>query len=283
MPSFPAKLPRKPNLIVFLPDQQRADTIGCYGGVKVHAPNLNKLAAESTIFDRAYVTQPVCSPSRSSLMTGMWPHLTGVTKNSAPLDAQFRVLPELLGDDDYHCGYLGKWHLGGETLRQRGFHKWISTEGKSDYSAFLQESGLTPDKADGSFSALAESGMPLEHSKPRFLERHACKFLQDHRGRPFVLFVAFAEPHSPYNGPFNGAHPLHDVDLDLTATAPASERLPLRYRLMREWQHAEAVLDRTRRRELYFFGITPDECRSIKQRYLGLVTLVDESIGSILS
>jgi arylsulfatase A-like enzyme len=90
------------------------------------------------------------------------------------------------------------------------------------------------------------------------------------------------EPHSPYNGPLNDEHPLDEIDLDLTATLPESEDIPLRYRLMREWQQAEAILDRERLPFQLFFGITPDEYRSIKQRYLGLVTLVDQSIGAIL-
>jgi len=98
MVSQPAKLPRKPNLIVFLPDQQRADTLACYGGKKVHAPNLNKLALESVVFERAYVTHPVCTPSRSSLMTGTWPHVNGCNRNSVPLDRRFRVFPELMED-----------------------------------------------------------------------------------------------------------------------------------------------------------------------------------------
>ena len=63
---------------------------------------------------------------------------------------------------------------------------------------------------------------------------------------------------------------------------PNREDIPLRYRLMREWQQAEALLDRERLPIQLFFGITPDEYRSIKQRYLGLVTLVDQSIGAIL-
>ena len=103
---------RKPNLILFLPDQQRADTLACYGGVKVHAPNLNKLASESVIFERTYVTHPVCTPSRSSLMTGTWPHINGCTRNSVPLDRRFRVFPELMQDQDYRTAYIGKWHLG---------------------------------------------------------------------------------------------------------------------------------------------------------------------------
>jgi arylsulfatase A-like enzyme len=279
----PAKPPRSPNLIVFLPDQQRADTIACYGSGKVHSPNLDKLASQSVIFERAYVTHPVCSPSRSSLLTGMWPHVTGVTKNSVPLSPQFRVLPQLLEKSDYRTAYLGKWHLGDETIPQRGFETWISTENIGDYSRFLIESGLTSDKPDGSFSTLALSELPLELSKPRFLEKHACEFIEKHHRDPFIMFVAFAEPHSPYNGPLNDEHTLSEVDLDPTATAPPSDNIPLRYRLMREWQQAEAALDRTRCPDLYFFGITPDEYRSIKQKYLGLVTLVDQSIGSILS
>src|SRR6266851_782841 len=277
-----AKLSRKRNLIVFLPDQQRADTIACYGQGKVHSPNLGKLASESIVFSRAYVTHPVCTPSRSSLMTGMWPHANGCTRNSVPLDPQFQALPQLLQNKDYHTAYIGKWHLGDEAIPQRGFQKWVSTEGVSDYSRFLIEMGLTPDKPDGSFTTLAVSNLPLDLSKPKFLEERAIQFIERHRGEPFILVVAFAEPHSPYNGPLNNEHALSEVELDFTATAPLTDNIPLRYRLMREWQQAEAALDRKRRADLFFFGIAPDEYRSIKQRYLGLVTLIDQSIGAIL-
>jgi arylsulfatase A-like enzyme len=282
MVSLPAKLRRKPNLIVFLPDQQRADTIACCGGEKVHAPNLNKLASESVVFSRAYVTHPVCTPSRSSLMTGMWPHTTGCTKNSVMLDPRFSVLPQLLEDKDYRTAYMGKWHLGRAGSPQRGFDEWISTDQGGHYGRFLVSTGLTPDREDGDFSELAISNLPLELSRPKFLEKHACEFIEKHRRDPFVLIVAFVEPHSPYNGPLNDEHSLDEIDLDLTATLPPAEDVPLRYRLMREWQQAEAELDRARLPKLLFFGITPEEYRSLKQRYLGLVTMVDQSIGAIL-
>jgi arylsulfatase A-like enzyme len=283
MVSLPAKLRRKPNLIVFLPDQQRADTIACCGGEKVHAPNLNKLASESVVFSRAYVTHPVCTPSRSSLMTGMWPHTTGCTRNSVALAPRFSVLPQLLENKDYRAAYMGKWHLGQAGFPQRGFDEWISTEQAGHYSRFLVSMGLTPDREDGGFSELAISNLPLELSRPKFLEKNACEFIERHRRDPFLLIVAFVEPHSPYNGPLNGEHPLSDVDLDVTATVPPTDNVPLRYRLMREWQQSEAVLDRARLPKLLFFGITPEEYRSLKQRYLGLVTMVDQSIGAILA
>src|SRR5881392_378873 len=273
---------RKPNLILFLPDQQRADTLACYGGVKVHAPNLNKVASESVVFERAYVTHPVCTPSRSSLMTGTWPHINGCTRNNVPLDRRFRVFPELMEDRDYRTAYIGKWHLGEQGPAGRGFQQWISTDDHGDYINFLVSAGVVPDKRNGRFSKLAISNLPLELSRPKFLEKQACEFIEKHHRDPFILVVGFVEPHSPYNGPFNDEHPLDQVDLDLTATLPENENIPLRYRLMREWQQAEAILDRERLPVQLFFGITPEEYRSIKQRYLGLVTLVDQNIGSIL-
>ena len=274
---------RKPNLVLFLPDQQRADTIACYGGVNVHAPNLNKLASESVVFERTYVTHPVCTPSRSSLMTGTWPHINGCTRNSVPLDPRFLVFPELMEDKDYRTAYIGKWHLGEEGPVGRGFDEWISTDDHGDYTNFLLSRGFTPDKPKGRFSELAISNLPIELSRPKFLGNRACEFIEKYRRDPFMLVVGFVEPHSPYNGPLNNEHPLDEIILDETATLPESENVPLRYRLMREWQQAEAVLDRERLPTQLFFGVTPAEYRSIRQRYLGLVALVDQSIGAILA
>ena len=198
----------------------------------------------------------------------------------------------MMEDKDYRTAYIGKWHLGedGPAYAEasagrpagRGFQQWISTDDHGDYANFLASEGVTPDKSNGRFSELAISNLRIELSRPKFLEKHACDFIERHQRDPFILVVAFVEPHSPYNGPLNDEHPLDEIELDLTATLPESEDLPLRYRLMREWQQAEALLDRERLPIQLFFGITPDEYRSIKQRYLGLVTLVDQSIGAIL-
>ncbi len=279
-----ARLPRKPNLIVFLPDQQRADTLAPYGRGRTHAPNLNKLASQATVFDRAYVTQPVCTPSRSSLMTGLWPHQSGCTENNQPLAANCQTLPELVADPDYRCAYFGKWHLGDEVFAQRGFHDWISIEdiyqdhfsagreqGRiSDYSRFLLEKGLKPDvPARGTFSRKFASRLPIELSKPVFLERHACDFLERYRRQPFILFVSFLEPHTPYFGPLNNEHRPDEVEFDANVTHTFGEDLPLKYRLKQEGQAVE-------------YGRTPEDFRPIKRNYMGLVTQIDRSIGGVL-
>ena len=273
---------RKRNLVIFLPDQQRADTLACYGNGKVHAPNLNKLASESVVFNRAYVTQPVCSPARASLMTGLWPHTTGCTNNGFALDRRLATLP-LLIDDNYRAGYVGKWHLREQPPTQRGFHEWVSVEGVGDYSKFLVGHGLKPDHEKGGFAALTISNLPLELSQPRFVREHACEFIKRHRSDPFILVVGFVEPHSPYNSPFNNEHPIGEVDVDPTASQPAADDLPLRYRLTREWQEDRATQDKSGTARQFQFGLTLDDYRSLKQKYLGLVTFVDQCIGSVLA
>jgi arylsulfatase A-like enzyme len=279
----PAKLPRQPNLIVFLPDQQRADNIACYGAPRSYAPNLDKLASQSCVFQQAYVTHPVCTPSRSSLLTGTWPHTNGCTLNNVKLGAQFRCLPEMTGDTDYRTAYMGKWHLGEEVFAQHGFEQWISIVhggeeqsddqvGKviTDYDNFLVSKGLKPDeKEKGIFSRDFGAKLPIALSKPKFLETQVCNFLERQRRDPFILFVAFFEPHPPYNGPLNSEHPLEPSDLDPTKDHTFGEEMPLRYRLRQEFDHKK-------------FGTVEKQLRT-KRNYLGLITEIDRSIGVILS
>jgi len=276
--SHVSKRPR--NLIIFLPDQQRVDTLACYGNDKIHAPNLNKLANGSVIFQRPYVTQPVCSPSRASLMTGLWPHTTGCTNNGFPVNHRVAMLPQLLSDH-YRAGYIGKWHLRDQPPTQRGFHEWVSVEGVSDYSRYLIKKGEAPDRKNGSFSALTISNLPLELSQADFLQRHACDFIKRNQNAPFILVVSFVEPHSPYNGPFNDEHRLTESDVGGSELGSEPNAVPLRYRLLREWQNDKALKDKTVRQ--FRFGITPAEYASLKQKYFGLITLVDWSIGQILA
>src|SRR5574340_323841 len=118
----------KPNLLFLWTDQQRADTMAAYGNTTFRVPSMNRLAAQSVVFDRAYVTQPVCPPSRSSVMTGWWPHQSGCVNNNIPLKAETKTMPELLGDSAYRTGYMGKWHLGDEVFAQHGFEEWKAIE-----------------------------------------------------------------------------------------------------------------------------------------------------------
>ncbi len=196
---------RKPNLLFIWTDEQRADTMKVYGNSKIEAPNLNKLASESIIFKNAYVTQPVCTPSRATVMTGLWSHQNGCTENNIPLPENIPCFPEILNDPDYRTAYMGKWHLGDEIFVQHGFHGWESIEDgyvryyregrdkstRSCYHQFLLEKGYQPDSERGIFSRGLASKLPLEHCKPKFLELKAIDFLKQYQKDPFILYLKF--------------------------------------------------------------------------------------------
>ncbi|MBN2293486.1 MAG: sulfatase-like hydrolase/transferase [Pirellulales bacterium] len=277
----------KPNVIILWTDEQRADTMAVYGNQSIHAPNLNRLASESVMFQNAYVSQPVCTPSRSTVMTGLWPHASGCTANNIPLPLDIPCYPQLVNDPDYRTGYFGKWHLGDEIFPQHGFEEWESMEdgyrsyyrdfrdkdAKSGYWHYLQDLGYKPDSG-GYYSRGFAARLRLEHCKPKFLERKACDFIRRHRDEPFILSVNFLEPHMPFYGPLNEEHSPEQIDLPLNHNDPLEENEPLRYRLLREHY-----------RQNGFEGhdlMSQKGWRRLICNYWGLVTQVDVSVGAIL-
>jgi arylsulfatase A-like enzyme len=212
----------------------------------------------------------------------VWPHASGCINNGFAPAKNVQFLPELLSDSEYHSAYIGKWHLGEPGPLQRGFDEFVSVERVSDYSRFLISKGLKPDHETGGFSALTISNLEIGLSQPKFIERHACEFIQRVGDEAFILVVSFVEPHAPYNGPFNSEHPIEQVDIDPTANIPVGDQTPLRYRLTREWQRDRATNDSTGNVRKFHFGLTLEDYRALRQKYLGLITLIDLSIGAIL-
>jgi len=102
---------KRPNFVLFITDQHRADFLGCYGHPVLRTPNIDSIAAKGTAFDRFYVASPVCMPNRSSLMTCRMPSVHGVRSNGIPLSMQSVTFVELLRDAGYRTALIGKSHL----------------------------------------------------------------------------------------------------------------------------------------------------------------------------
>ena len=102
---------RRPNFILFVTDQQRADHLGCYGNPIVRTPNIDSIAAQGTRFDKFYVACPVCMPNRASLMTGRLPSQHMVRHNGIPLPRQATTFVDVLRTSGYRTGLVGKGHL----------------------------------------------------------------------------------------------------------------------------------------------------------------------------
>lgn len=281
-------MPTKPNLLFIMTDQQRADSLGCYGNSVVQTPNLDSLAKDGFLFENAYVSQPLCTPSRATIMTGLYPNMHGCITNNIPLDNQIKTIAEMISTE-YVTGYFGKWHLGDELSPQHGFTQWISTEDQyrahysskrqllhlSDYHNFLVNNGFTPDSESyGSmvFKRETAANMDEPFTKASFQAQEASHFFRENRDRPFVLYLGFLEPHPPYEGPFNQMYPRNKLDTGPHFLKTPLEKSSLRHQIMADYYMNGGM------EELQ----TESDWREMRARYYGNVTLVDRAVGTIL-
>ncbi|MEO1011776.1 MAG: sulfatase-like hydrolase/transferase [Bacteroidota bacterium] len=267
---------KKPNLLFILTDEQRYDTSGPYGNHQIKTPHLNSLGENSVVFQKAYVSQPVCSPARSTILTGLYPHSTGVTNNNILMEERVKALPELIRDTSYKTAYIGKWHLGRENDAWHGFDHRISTEdwyteedttNQTDYNQWLQKNGFEPNqKTTNTFSRYYATTLPYEFSKSKFIETKGLEFLENNRDSPFIMYLSFLEPHFPYNGSFNTLHDASSIVLDSTYhLTEINNDAPLRYHMARG------------------YGIPTYSVEELFARYWGLVHQVDLSVGAVLA
>src|SRR5690606_1278183 len=101
----------RPNFLLFITDQQRADHLGAYGNTVVQTPNLDRLAQSAWVAERCYVASPICMPNRSSLLTGRLPSVHGARHNGIPLPFSQVTFVERLAQAGYRTALVGKSHL----------------------------------------------------------------------------------------------------------------------------------------------------------------------------
>ncbi|HIK91304.1 MAG TPA: DUF4976 domain-containing protein, partial [Planctomycetes bacterium] len=189
----------RPNVVMIMTDNHGAWTLGCYGNQDIRTPNIDRLAEEGTLFDNAFASNPVCSPTRATTLTGLLPSQHGVhcflrgghlqvgPDARCTLD-EITSLPEILRDAGYSCGLVGKWHLGGNMTPQEGFDDYWITMPHGGTSTFYD-------------AKIIENGK--QRTEPEYLTdfwtKHAVNFIEqraEQKDKPFFLFLA-------YNGPYS--------------------------------------------------------------------------------
>src|SRR4029453_2255269 len=184
------------NLISIVTDDQAQWSVGAYGNRESRKPNRDRLAREGAKFLNAFVTTPVCSPSRVAFLTGLYGTQVGITDYLTPaegaaglgLPPEITTWPQVLQRNGYRTALFGKWHLG----TQPQFHPT-----KHGFDVFMGA-------PEGSFApmnpTLEVDGKPtkLQGAASDLVMDAALRFIEANRARPFATLIHFREPHTPY-------------------------------------------------------------------------------------
>ncbi|MFK0117605.1 sulfatase-like hydrolase/transferase [Streptomyces sp. NPDC090994] len=284
------------NLLFLMTDQHRVDTLGCYGNPHVATPNLDRLAATGTRFDRFYTPTAICTPARASLLTGQAPFrhrlLANYERNVGYLEdlrEDAFTFPAALAARDYQLGLIGKWHGGTHrNAASYGFDGpdlpgWHNPVDHPDYLAYLAERGLPPYRITDPVRGTTPNGnpgnllaarlqQPVEATFEHYLATRAIEQLDKYAadGRPFYLATHFFGPHLPYLLP-DAYYDMYDpelVELPPSIAETFEGKPPVQRNYSAHWTFDTMPIEVTRK---------------LIAVYWGYVTLIDEQIGRILT
>ena len=204
------KLKRRPNILWICTDQQRWDTISSLGNNCIRTPNIDRLANEGVAFLNAFCQSPICTPSRSSFLTGMYPSSVHGCGNGNDRWAEAAPLvTKTLADSGYRCGLVGKLHLAGchgrieprpeddgySVFHWSHSHKDMWPEGHS-YADWVRKKG-------GDLGEMyQEKGyMDPELHQTKFCADKAIEFIEENAGHPWLMSVNIFDPHVPFDPP----------------------------------------------------------------------------------
>jgi arylsulfatase A-like enzyme len=178
----------RPNVVFILTDDQRADGMSCAGHDYLRTPNMDRVAAEGARFTNAFVTTSLCSPSRASILSGLYAHAHGVSNNFTDYPAGLDSYPLQLQKNGYATAYIGKWHMGEESDDARpGFDYFVTHKGQGKYF-------------DTEFNFGGDRGREIQQGY--YTDRVtdvAVEWLQQQSSeKPFCLILGHKAPHTPF-------------------------------------------------------------------------------------
>ncbi|GBG08404.1 hypothetical protein PAT3040_02985 [Paenibacillus agaridevorans] len=249
----------KPNIVLITTDTQRCDTLRCMGSTFAISPHLDRLASEGVLFDNAHTASPVCSPARSSLMTGLHTPIHGCIENGIDRKSGHSTFPDLLKEQGYVNIMVGKTHFGEQPA---SFD--IVREVKGEKSAGLLDDAI-PDHLHLD-AYLIDTAIE---------EMEACR--QAGEG-PFFTFCSLLSPHSPLDPPGDWATLFDSIPLPpIDYKRGDLENLPLHTRRLLGFIGKETELEASLD--------TPEALQEMEQKrrlYYGMTAFIDAQIGRLL-
>ncbi|MCF7946263.1 MAG: sulfatase-like hydrolase/transferase, partial [Spirochaetia bacterium] len=283
---------KKPNILIIMTDQQRFDSLSCYGNAGVSTPNLDRLGGEGVQFDNCYANNPICTPSRASMLTGKRITGHGVCRLHDVLPDDEVLLPEVLKEHGYHTALFGKLHVSGRIFEERqraehdGFdiYEWcmepsISLESPyNGYAAWLKQ------KDPGFFRELKEKGrkllhVPREYHMSHWAAERTIDLINssDKKEQPFFCLMSVFDPHNPYEDyPEEYAE---RVNLD-----QLPEVIGLKDEEGEQKSDSISVIE-AERTQSYFgsaYEIDEQQRDAIRLGYYASIALLDDEVGRVL-
>lgn len=240
----------RPNILLIMTDQHQAEALSIAGNTDLNTPNLDKLAKQGVRFENAYVTFPLCVPSRSSIMTGKMPHTLGVNSNEKdekmmkPEDKK-NGLGNVLKAAGYDCAYGGKWHA----------HEAEMAEGNG-------------------FEMIAEFG-------DIGLAEKCISYLSERRenANPFFLIASFDNPHTISEWARNQPLPYGNISIPASAELPD---LPSNFSKSATFPEALQIEQNASKRIYPTVQYTENDWQRYRYTYYRLIEKVDHEIGKLL-
>jgi arylsulfatase A-like enzyme len=263
----------RPNILFILLDDLRWDAVGYAGHPHLKTPHIDSIANEGVNFRNAFSTTSLCSPSRASLLSGLYAHKHGVTNNFTELPSDVPSFPSILQQAGYATAYIGKYHMGENNDAPRpGFDYFVTHKGQGKYYGtefnINGERRITP---DGYYTTVV-TDMAIEWLK------------RNHGGKPWMLILGQKAPHSFYTPEPKYAHTFDNVPVQYPRSAFELADKPgwIKERLY-TWHGIYGPLFEWRKK---FPDDRPEAVRDFENMvhaYWGTILSVDDSVGRLRS
>lgn len=242
---------KKPNIVFIMSDDHRWNHTGFMGHPWIQTPNMDRMAKEGLVFNNAFCTTSLCSPSRACFITGQYAHKHGVKNNITPWNNKNVTVLELMKKGGYKTAFIGKWHMPGHFPELRGVDRFITFTAKTGQGQYFD----CPLIIDG--VETQRKGKYIGEDLTDF----AIEFINKEKDNPFCLYLAHKAPHGPFKPPPELKNFYKDKNID---------HLP-------KWAHRYAGMC-----DGEIYGGVLWNAEAQYKKYCSLITSLDQQVGRVI-